>query len=70
MSGYSGIWGFKLAKMLKAGLSVYGILLQLLLLGMRTSSSGVGRIDYLLWDLGLMRVSITQDVDFINARRH
>ena len=32
---------------------------------MRTSSSGGGRIDYLLWDLGLVRGSITQDVDFI-----
>ena len=28
-----------------------------------------GRIDYLLWDLGLERSSITQDVDFIHARR-
>ena len=42
----SGIWGFKLAKMLRSGVSVCGVLLQLLLLGIRASSSGVGRISH------------------------
>ena len=54
----SGIWGFKLAKMLRSGVSVCGVLLQLLLLGIRASSSGVGRINH---SLGGFKVVRSQD---------
>ena len=61
--------GVMVAKNLRSGVSVYWVLSYLLLLGMSALSNWVGRIEYLLWDLGLVRVSITQDVDFIHARR-